>query len=172
MQGIKRVRRIKQQRLVDACVSVQRAWRKKMEWIKFVKEEERKALKEANRLRKEYLFGGKSNAELRKLREHALDDFEEKTSDLGRSKAHDHLDAEAGKTVKPMEAFDTWMATLRALMQKEKEDDDSEGAAAAAKKKRPGGIAGVLAYTKNSNPEHIEHSIYDQRVDGYAQSVT
>ena len=31
MQGIKRVRRIKQQRLVDACVSVQRAWRKKME---------------------------------------------------------------------------------------------------------------------------------------------
>jgi hypothetical protein len=167
MQGVKRVRRIKAQRLWDACVSVQRAWRKRMEWNKFVKEEERKALKEANRLRKEYLFGGKSAADLHKMREHALDDFEASTSDLGRSKAHEHLDAEAGKSVKPMPAFDTWMATLRALMQKEKGEGDQEGVADAAKKKRPGGIAGVLAYTKNSNPEHIEHSIFDQRVDGY-----
>ena len=164
MQSTKRVRRLKKQILVDACVSVQRAWRKKVEWTKFVKAEERRTLKEAKRMQKEYLFGGKSADELRRIRKVAAGEFEEHTSDLGRSKAHAHIDAEAGKDVKPMAAFDTWMATLRALMAKEKGDEEQEQVS--SKVKRPSGIAGVLAYTKNQNPEHIEHAIYDQRIDG------
>ena len=99
--------------LVNACVCVQRAWRKKTEWTLFVQAEEKKALKEANRLKREYLYGGKSAAELRALRASALDTFEQKTSDLGRSKANGHLDGEAGLEVKEMDSFGTWMATLR-----------------------------------------------------------
>jgi len=94
-------------------VSVQRAWRKKTEWTLFVQAEEKKVLKEANRLKHEYLYGGKSAAEVRALRASALDKFEQHTSDLGRSKANAHLDGEAGLEVKEMDSFGTWMATLR-----------------------------------------------------------
>jgi Leucine-rich repeat (LRR) protein len=164
MQGIKRFRRNKAQILYDACVSVQRAWRKKVEWIAFVKAEEQKALKEAKRLQKEYLFGGKSNAELKKMRGTALDEFEAQTSEFGRNKVHENQAAEAGISVTKASAMDTWMLTLKALMQKEKEKEGGVQSEE-VKPKRAGGMAGVLTYTKSQNPQHVIDAIFDQRIE-------
>ena len=161
MQGIKRVRKKKAQLLVDACVAVQRAWRKKLEWANFVKQEERKAMREAARLKQQYLYGGKTAKQQQEIRAHALDDFEENTSDLGRTKVADQIAAEAGKSVQAMDPFNTWMITLKALMQREKGEEAEQIAT-----KRPGGMSNVMAYTKNSNPEHVYNAIMEQRVVG------
>jgi len=87
-----------------------------VEWRKLVKEEEKRTRREAERIRKEYLFGGHTQKEAKQLREQAESAFEGKTSDLGRSKTKEHQQTEAGATAESAGGDLDWMKTLKAVM--------------------------------------------------------
>eukprot|EP00960_Hanusia_phi_P058272 763837-Hanusia_phi.AAC.6 len=143
-----------------AAKSIQDAWRKYTNWKAFVKAEMAKARKQAKMHQKEYLFGGKSQEELKKLRESAGADFESNTSELGRSRVNAMQDKDKGLDHATATPFEVWMETLHALMQREKGEEQQPVA-----RKRIG-MKSVLEFSNPSNPDDVSRELSKQRGSG------
>jgi len=134
MIGMRKLRRMRITMLEEACVIVQRAWRKRLEWIKIVRKEEARVKKEAKRLANAYLFGGKTSKEAREMKNASLEEFEKNTTALGRDRRRQSLYANASgqeapgpggfrKSGQALQA--SWLTTLKMMIQKEEESGDA-----------------------------------------------